>query len=579
MLFCIRDLAIRELCYSHEQLARKYIILISLATVTNPKMIARFLIAFLIHTVHHQQVESQPNAIEVARNELDVKVGFLGASFAKNIVDIFYDKAESAEAAENYPLLALLTEMARMHVSQHRREQNALSVANEIFDKYFVRSHLEMHDSLPKTKSLADLIVCRVIQNACESEFEAEKNRRKRIYSLFREHDQVTGVRELAREYSARARDKKTRAIKSKERTEGALRKYQSDISDDDVFSDQASNTMRCVDELIALTRLSRPRGSRPMDIDGSPIMSDVIKIERKLVGKVNRPSNFAVERIPMEEVAAYEQAQLRSHLESILVLINLKQSELDQILSRNIDEILFKQRQVLDKSAKNYYPMLALSAELAEAEALLYTFQKRMLRVVDGVVRRYFLDRTSALNETLLENSHLLSALLLRADVCALEAGILRLEDQRKRWYLFLKAYDLDRDMVALARKFYVDLNQLQHRLAQINVETISMIKRYKYEVSFVLSEPHLSNTAKQVDELLRESIQRDYTAMMRESSRTEVELDYLFEKYIGANVVKAIRSTEREAVGRVEQLDQDSIQSVDPQLVMALEREILSL
>lgn len=526
-------------------------------------MIAMLLVAYLVG-----QQPAGANTVDISKNALNEKSSYLKASFREVMQEVFYQRRQSAEAAGEYPMLKLLIEMAKMEVSHNKLEQEALTVAKYVIEQYFTAENSENWP--PKTRGLADLIASRLIQRACDRQLDEQQTRRKRIYLLLKHFYYDAGIRELAREYSMRMKGKEARAAKAQAILDRALRQYKRAVSDQ-FPAPRVSTTLESIDSMIFKAKSSLMDPFRGVG-SNDRVSLDIASTESKLMDKLPQMSISHVDQVKMEKVIAYENSQAQSYIDDILNDVNRMGHQLDDQFEQLLRNILYEPQQ--KSEADRDYPLMAISAHMAKCSALLYTSEKRMVRIVHEVIKQYSIEKAKPLKGSLVANKNLIDIIIKRATERAIREGFAEIEYGRKRLFLLLIKYDNDRYIKEMARKFFQYLQGARHRLATASA-TFPSLKRYKNDVSFVLTES-VSDTLNAIDELIERAVMADSLLLVKENLLADVNrinLNYLLAKFVQSHVVDSIRSAEQRTASQLSEIDPKSIKSVDMEEVLVYE------
>lgn len=536
---------------------------------------AVFLIAIAIGP-HLQPVLSNP--IEASREELGRKKVNLDSSFAEIMHDVFYEKQQAAMAAKDHPMMAILAEIGKLELTQHRYEQKALSEAKDIVERYFISDQPSSSHELPgDAKRLANLIVRRVIDNACELEMYAVETIRKKIHWLLRRYDFQSRVREVAVEYSVRIRDKEARAIKAKTLMEHALEKFQ-DESRDELTVEQSNNLLRTVDTIIEEAAITRSIDINEMLDANRQLLEDIKLTENITIGHVIPLRDTAVQVVNFSDVVNYDEMLANSHLAMVLDRIEQRLRQIDEQFSKNIQEVFYeREKRAFDK---DNHALFALSALMAEIEIVMHSAELRMLLLLKNMLLDYFVtDRTKQLSDNLVENKNLIDLMVQRATGYAIEAAFMEVEDRRKRLFLLMQKYDHN-SIKTIARRFYKGLNDRKLRLSKADADSFTSLKKYKYDVAFILDDDQVSETMRNIDELIDDVVVDSEQAIAEEYDVTPEGLgeSFLLEQMVGSSLVDKIRQVKEETRPYIEPIDNESIESVDMQDVHLFEDSLVS-
>lgn len=520
------------------------------------------MIALLLFTIsiscYHQQVQSDPIEYILA---IGRKMSMLDNGLADTIQNMFYERGPVVPTKDNYPMLALVAEIAEMEMSLHKHEQDALSNSALVIEKY-------MGDGV--SDSLIDLVVSRMIEQVSMSELDLEQDRRKKIYLLLRSYDHEPGVRKLALDYSSRVKAIEARALKAKALLDETLLRYQTEISG--VHSDQKStDPLQLVDDFIKETKASSVTPYQ-RDVLNEWMSNEIAQTFHEAQGRVKQLPEDEITAVKMDDVLAYENSMARSHLDSVMDQSYHRLIQLDDSFRRTIKEVFYEQQEMA--KANGNRELMAFSARIAEAEALMYAIAERMLVIVREALKHYFVYRHRKLEGSLMVNSNLIDLIVQRSWELAIQIGFVQLEDYRKEVYVLLKKYEHSKQVKDLARRFFGGLRVRRREQARMRRDMAVTLKKYINDAMLVLPEPQVS-IPKDVDQFINEALARHDFIMLQngiwkkfaELNRTEIIHQFveetLFEDIMVAKRVDIID------VGRLEIIDLKDVQAYEDSLL----------
>lgn len=522
--------------------------------------LAPLLVALL--AVLLQQVSSSP--LETCRAEIRQRIATLDASFTDNIDDAFYKHKSDAEETGNGALLHFATKVARLELLHYLRERKALMVAGDIVDERFSAASSSGLDSwLPNTRSLADVLISRSIQRACEGELEGEQDLRKTIYALYHAYDAEDHVESIAREHALRIKGKEARAAKAKAITYKALERFQAEAAGQ-VSEQQVSDVLQLVDELIdrGESRFARSR-----------LVAASERVSRDLAEAARETWNYempiALDSISMDIVRAYENGVALANVGEITLEINGEIFDLIDEFSETVRNLFDKPQRMAAATDMGGVPVAALSARMVEFEGLLYASERSMKLTVRNVLTQYLVERNKELDEPLIENANLINIIWQRSTEHALESAFYQTIHLRKEIYVILKRFGAQPYLQRLARRFYDSLDDKEQRYKEANVVSFRLLQRYKSEVSLVapatVSETMGDDTLRAIDELIHDAATETGAHM------DSPQLQHLrLEQLVGADKLAQVM-----AAKATYQLDNDEVQSIDIREVLAYELE----
>lgn len=527
-------------------------------------MIAVLLTIFL----NGRHVRCDPNEVI---QELDQRMHHLVDDFRDDIQELYYAARQEAEASNNLPLIAVLVEAAKLELSQHQDEKESLSTARNIIQRYFLSSSSQyLHGWPPETDSLIDLIIKRSVQRACESQIVDVLRSRQRLNLLLKRHGHQPGVRESATKCAQRIRNRKFRVVKARAIVQDALERYTQVAAPNFASADQPSEILETIDSLIDECK-SQVSNLTPTDTSDHELQMDLAATERALIGRVVRPRESKVESITRDDLEIQENLLIETHQRAVLSDINHRLDLLKEKFAQNMRRLFLDP--VPQAEAEGNYPLMLLSARMAECEAIMYTAEYRMLMMMKELIRRLFIDMSEPLNETLVQNSNLIDLLIQRAVGFALETALKDLTDHRKRIYLRLLGYDYGH-LKDLARTFYLILKERKARLNKADADSLISLRRYRNELAFVLPDHQMMLiTLRTIDQLVDEAVKQGNIHIMRTNTSIPASLkdkNYLLRRFVGPDLMDSIISVQERTIGKVApEVDPEWIDSFDIQQV----------
>lgn len=557
-------------------------------------MIAVLLIAFLIS---HRQVRS--DSIDSTHAEILRRIIELNSSFEATLQQFYKNRRDiglfSVQTNDHYADLQLFAEIGKIELSLYSRERKALIVAEEIIRRYFINTSLGASDWLPRTKSSVDYIVSRLIQRALEDILVGQDDSRKRIYFLVRRYGSTNPVKYYARNYYLRLRNRKALAKKAYTIKNETLERLKTDIKD--MSEEEVTRMLEFIDNLIneADSRYDATE-QVPESIERFSRDLQLTELEalRRATEDVSARLDLAVldkvtNDVMMEEVLTYEDAlvQLPTDLSKmhiaepsfndLLQEINWRLHRLNWKFEDFISTEFYDAPEQMLRDHGSYHPM-ALSTLLAESNGLIYTAEKRMLRIVQDAIEKYFTqlpgDRSKQLIEPLVDNSNLAELILRRSFVHALGTGLNQTLGLRKQIYLMLNANEQQHTYLEeLARKFYVSLRGKKERYVEAVEVSLELLKRYNNDVLFVIPEAQIRDTLAAVDRLIIEAVEEDDRAILQEIGVDQLEPRQTLKLFIGGYMYEKIMTRAVEMKSKGFGYNQNQIDSISSEDLLRFE------
>lgn len=209
---------------------------------------------------------------------------------------------------------------------------------------------------------------------------------------------------------------------------------------------------------------------------------------------------------------------------------VNGKLGDLDAEFATKMREIFYDQQQVAE--ADEDYIRLAILAEIAENECVLYASQRRGLMIVGEVIKRYFVTKRRRIRNIVVGARELLIDLVIRS---AIERSVVsahrfvELEKRRKTIYMLLRQYEQTTGIRNLARRYSSVVVSMETRQISGREKLEETLDRYKDDVasstSLVLT---TRETLVAIDNLLSEEAAGvvDWTVMVDQKLLHDIEL-----------------------------------------------------
>lgn len=210
-------------------------------------------------------------------------------------------------------------------------------------------------------------------------------------------------------------------------------------------------------------------------------------------------------------------------------------------------------------------YPLLAMAAEVADSEMMLYAFNQRSDTVARAALRHFFKDKVEPLEDRGLKSTRDLMDLVIhrtryRGYIAVLDAMVFL----RKKIYLLMVLYSWKRSVKALANEFFLELDRHKVLKLRAEVEMNDFFEAYKNSVSSLVKRESLFNTMNAVDQIIDEiGTQTDEEGYSQPVS--QLDQDTFLARYVDRKLLDDIQSARNNATGHITPLTNQRIENVD--------------
>lgn len=252
---------------------------------------------------------------------------------------------------------------------------------------------------------------------------------------------------------------------------------------------------------------------------------------------------------------------------------INMNQDALTANFVESIGEVFYEPQQVAKQHAN--YPLLAISAQMAEAEVISYAVQTRALYIAQDMIARYFVARVKPLSMDLVEGRPLIDLLIQCVTDHSIANALESIVLHRKKIYLQLLAYEHVSGVRELAVRYSSRVAQLRARRAAAEVEFDKLLNLYADP--YILSPQRKMLLLREIDQIINEAITLSNMIAGNKDTKAGMPIIAMVEKYVHPKILDDIRSAKLLAVGQVKNHDLNLIQSVNLDDVTAYEDRLL--
>lgn len=519
--------------------------------------------------------------------ELDRKVTNLDANFKEIIEEQFYrprnyiGRFHEPWQVERYAFLKSFVEIAKIELSQYKRERRALLVAKNSIEKYLsnTTSETDSDHEVPMTKCLTDYIISRSILRAYDDDIGQHESRKK--ICIFAETYHTTNyLKAQARNYYIRLEDREALERRTWDNVYDALKTLRS-VSDNMLKSDKSNSI-----EALILNIDSEYEVNDDPELMRTPIwigqvildiaLTDIEATRRARVSKFQLDElDKMVIGLTMDHVHGFEESVVLSPMEHRIYHprptsrdLLLQMDWLQRVLSYDFDLLIAADfDDIPSRISREHgtYHARALSALLAKSYGLIYAVEKTMLRIMQKTILQYFVDGSKHLSTSLIENSNLIELIYQRSTQHAIETGLLRTLDIRKRIFLLLKKYEQQTYLRQLSDRFYQHIQMKKNKYAEAAEIGSQLLRKYNNDVLLVLSDTEVQNTLAAVDEIINKAIEHDGSRMLlKVGNVTEEDLGYFLRQNVGERVLHKIVERDEEMKSKGYQWSQSDVDSI---------------
>lgn len=201
-------------------------------------------------------------------------------------------------------------------------------------------------------------------------------------------------------------------------------------------------------------------------------------------------------------------------------------------------------------------YPLLAMAADVASSEMLLFAYDQWCHRVAHEAIKYYFKDKREPLDaKGLMDNRDLMDLILYHHRQKSYTQVIDGIEMLRKRIYLLMTLYGDRADVVDLANDFFIKLDRYKLLRLRADVDMDDSLETYSSVVSGQLSPTRLSNTISNVDIITAEIA----------AQTNPVDGSNFWHRYVEPRWIEDINSEANRAADNIIALSYEEIEAVN--------------
>lgn len=254
---------------------------------------------------------------------------------------------------------------------------------------------------------------------------------------------------------------------------------------------------------------------------------------------------------------------------------INRMLSELTVNFVGEIKKIFYDK--LAQAEADENFPLISLSAQMVEIEAILYAIQVKALFVAQDIVVTYLITKRKQLNEILVANKHLVDMIVHRLREHALDNGLTGIRRRRKMLYLQLRMYEDEPGVRSLALEYFQSLARIDVELRSARDEYANSLERYKSQAPSSMSADYAWRTARCVDQLICDTVIEMDRDLGVERLGEGMEQEDLLKMSINPEILKDVRMAELKAIDKVEEVDENLLSQLTMQQVLAYENQVI--
>lgn len=252
---------------------------------------------------------------------------------------------------------------------------------------------------------------------------------------------------------------------------------------------------------------------------------------------------------------------------------INNKLDELTVQFVNSIRKIFYEPQQVAWQQ-KNY-PLLAISAQMAEVEMILYAVQSRAMYIAQDLVSRYCIARSKPLPRNLVEGKPLIDLLVRCVIDHSIDNALESILLHRKKIYLQLLAKDDVPGVRELAIKYASSIAQLRLNKQAGTAEFDRMLEFYVSPQ--ILTEQHKMTLLKEINAIISEAIRVSNAVDGVNDTSAGVSVGAMVKRHVNPMILEDIKNAKLLTKDEVPNYDLNHIQWVAMDEVAAHEDKLL--
>lgn len=518
--------------------------------MTTAKRLAGLLLVVVLAALQRSAQADRVQEAEGRLTEVNHMLSDLTKKFIEQMRIVFYDGQQAAQENENWPLLVISGLVARVEASLYAIQSRALFIAQDIIATFFVAKTMPLDQALVESQYLIDMIINCLINHSIDNGLKAVEWDRKKIYLLLRTYEDNPGVKDLAVQYFGSIAALRGKRAESEQAFEQAMNNYKYD-SPMILFAEHETATLEAVDRIIKEAVMFSNSlegvedGAEGMSQEqllakyvNPEIMADLNKSEALAAGKL--PIHFEDHEIDAQDLdgaQVYEDRALQEagNLNSYLIEIDHRQQDLDNNFDQAAKELFYAPQRVADQDNQTNYPLLAVSAQIAEIEGLLYADERRMLTIIRDIIQQ----NTNIFTYVLAISRRPIDIMIKRLMKHAIEYGLKSVEWRRKKVFLISQRYEGD-TMDALLTNFYRRLNYRKEQVEREAAQVQEMNLLLKHEI-----------TATTIDVMMKTV--REHMDAAVQKWRDESDDPRLLRAFLEPTLLSAIKATKNRTYNRV--------------------------
>lgn len=244
--------------------------------------------------------------------------------------------------------------------------------------------------------------------------------------------------------------------------------------------------------------------------------------------------------------------------MEACLSEVETMLSDLDVGFQDSVDK-LFREPQSNGTEAR-----CAISALMAECDAVLYAAEKRALNVTREVLIKHFVGKKKkpprGTEEILLKNKNLIDLIRHSLTMGALEDAFEAISNRRREIFLLLKTYPNESDTKRLVQEFFDLITIKGYVLKDATKGMDESYKKYVADAAKTMTAAQKLMIRFTVLEFIEDAVYHDH---IKSYTTNPTESD-LLSRYVDKDLMEEIRSARRRAAGTLTNFTPDQIESV---------------
>lgn len=470
--------------------------------------------------------------------------GELDARFEKCLKLMFYDQERLSLQTQNYALMAVSAKMSESVAILYAFQRRAMIVATEVVDKYFIAKSIPLDRSLILHPTLIDIVFLCTSVRSSKHGLVAIGQHRRSIHLLEKAHEREPGVVDLASMYGSFFAKLEHKKLEAKQSIERALATYTEAVPS--VISlGNAANTLRVIGEMIRDTERRLDQADRSSIerllrryVDPKTVADITVALEKTdMIVEQFAPNE--VQAVRMEDIEVYDRAVIQSRISGVPTHLSYQYQVRDTSKEsyRKFQQTmhkLFDRWQEVARRTENF-ALMALSAQMAETEALMCKQELSMLQILDDLFERNAL----TIDRFLATNRKPFDALVQRLMNFALNDGLRMVDQSRKMIYLIEKENDRRQGVKELARDYASSIYSRKSRLIKCEFDAKQLVDSIRLET-----------TRPEEAEGVLSKIEDMYNQAIENYRRSDSNMRDLLREFIESPVHDAIQQAKRNSI-----------------------------